>query len=566
MCRSPEILREPTYYVEVMLEKGAIDTSLVSGPVDFSMLRPGTGPSRDLPIVLWLHGGGGSARFLESCQAEFVTCWTESTLPDLAAVTPSAGWSFYLDQPDGERWETFLLDELVPEIRETTGSTEGPLVVGGISIGATAALRMAFRRPELVAAVVAIEPTIEAGTDYHAVPLRDRVHIPASVRRRLWGDPVDEDRWRDNHPLVLADANATAITASRMAIYLECGDQDLFHAQYGTELLHRCLFDAGVSHEYRSVRGGNHVGPSVGPRVIDALRFVGRTLKPADYAPEVLSSLVEVETFAAQVRELESAAGYRQTREIRGPDCKITVHAHGEGPDVVLLPSLGRAGDDFVDLADRLAKNGYRALRPEPRGVSGSSSLLNNLTLDDFADDVAAVIEAFSGRATIVGHDFGGQVAQMVAYLYPDLVSSLVLIAPPGPVQPKPEPATALRRVFVRELSDEEHLEAIALALFADGNDPVVWVNGWYPVLAFAQAEAERHVAVEELWGRLRAETLVLQPTEDRIVLPENARLMAEQLGDLVTIVDVPNAGHALLPEQPEAVATAILAWLRTAR
>ena len=113
-----------------MLEKGAIETSLVSGPVEYSMLRPGTGPSSELPIVLWLHGGGGSSRFLETCQAQFVTCWSESSLPDLAAVTPSAGWSFYLDSQDGtEQWETFLFDELVPNIRRQTGSTNGPLVL-----------------------------------------------------------------------------------------------------------------------------------------------------------------------------------------------------------------------------------------------------------------------------------------------------------------------------------------------------------------------------------------------------------------------------------------------------
>jgi pimeloyl-ACP methyl ester carboxylesterase len=547
-----------------MLEKGAIQTDLVSGPVDFSMLRPGTGPRVDLPIVLWLHGGGGSARFLETCQAQFVTCWTEGSLPDLAAITPSAGWSFYLDQPDGDRWESFLLDELVPEIRRTTGATHGPLVIGGISIGASAALRIAFRRPELVRAVVAIEPTIEASTSFDAVPLRDRVQIPSSIRGRLWGEPVDEARWRDSHPLLLAEENATAIAASKMAIYLECGDQDLFHAQYGTELLHRTLFDAGISHEYRLVRGGNHVGPTVGPRVVDSLRFVGRVLKPADYPPEALSSLVEVETFAAQVRELEAAAGYRETQEVRGPACTISVYRQGEGPPVVLLPSLGRGAADFADLADRLAKNGYRVLQPEPRGLSGSSSLLHDITLDDFADDVAAVIRTGESPATIVGHDFGAQVAQIVAHRYPALVSTLVLMAPPGPVQPKPEPATALRRVFVPELSDEEHLEAVALALFAAGNDPVVWVNGWYPMLAFAQAEAERHVPPEELWDRLRAPSLVLQPAEDRIVLPENARLLAERVVGRVSVVTIPNAGHALLPEQPEAVATAVLRWLRT--
>ena len=550
-----------------MMDKGIIETGLVTGPVDYTVLRPGTGPSEDLPIVLWLHGGGGSSRFLETCKAQFVACWQESSLPDLAAVTPSAGWSFYLDRMDGsERWETFLFEELVPHIRKQTGSTNGPLIIGGISVGAVAGLRLAFKRPDLVTAVVALEPTMEAALHAEDVPLRDRVQMPDSIRSRLFGNPVDAEYWRANHPPVLATENAAAIAASGLAIYLECGDQDLLHAQYGTELLHRQLFDAGISHEYRQVRGGNHVGPSVGPRLIDALRFIGRVLK-SDYEPlQSFDSIVEIETFAAQVRELEEAAGYRQQREVRGPDCMLHVRVQGEGPVIVLLPSLGRGAADFVDLADRLAKAGNRVLSPEPRGLNGSSSMLDDLTLDHFADDVAAVIDSFGGPAVVVGHDFGGLVAQMISYLYPDLVSSLILLAAPGPVAAKPEPATALRRIFIPELSDEEHLEAVALALFAEGNDPVVWVGGWYPMLAFAQADAERHVPPGDLWSRLRRDTLVIQPEHDRIVMSENARLMVEELGDLVTVISVPGAGHALLPEQPEAVAAAILAWLRSHR
>jgi len=49
---------------------------------------------------------------------------------------------------------------------------------------------------------------------------------------------------------------------------------------HGTEFLHRVLFDAGVSHEYRLVKGAEHVGLSIEPRFLDAMSFFGRILNP----------------------------------------------------------------------------------------------------------------------------------------------------------------------------------------------------------------------------------------------------------------------------------------------
>jgi hypothetical protein len=38
----------------------------------------------------------------------------------------------------------------------------------------------------------------------------------------------------------------------------------------------RNLFDAGIGHEFRLVRGADHVAPSLEPRLYDALGFIGR--------------------------------------------------------------------------------------------------------------------------------------------------------------------------------------------------------------------------------------------------------------------------------------------------
>lgn len=546
------------------LVHGELATTLVPGPVEYSTLNPSDGPTRDLPLLIWLHGGGGSRRFLESCKAQFVECWADKSLPAMVVATPSAGWSFYLDRQDGsELWETFLLDEFIPAIRAETGVTNGPVLIGGISVGALGALRLAFKHPDRFQAVVAIEPTVEAALSWDRVSSRDRVHLPQALRAKLFGDPLDHQFWRANHPTALAVTNSTAIAASELSIYLEAGDEDRLHVHYGAELLHRCLFDTGIPHEYRLTRGGNHVGPSVGPRLVDAFRYLGRLLWRT-FEDDSVDAVVELDSFAAQVASLEEQAEYRQRISVRGPVGPLPVELTGQGPAVVLLSSLGRGPADFADLADKLATAGYMAVRPEPRGWTGSSRVLTDLTLADLADDVAAVIQAIGGAPmAVVGHDFGGQVARTLATRHPNLVRNMVLLATPGPVPAKPEPATAHRRTFVPELTTEEHLEAVALAFFAPGNDPVVWVDGWNRTLAAAQLEAQQRTPTEAWSSGGTVDTLIVHSAQDRIVSAESTRRLANELGGKVAVVEVPNAGHALLPEQPEAVAVSVLTWLR---
>jgi pimeloyl-ACP methyl ester carboxylesterase len=56
---------------------------------------------------------------------------------------------------------------------------------------------------------------------------------------------------------------------------------------------------------------------------------------------------------------------------------------------------------------------------------------------------------------------------------------------------------------------------------------------------------------------------LVIQGRDDVIVVPANAKRLAAEFPSRVTVVEVDRAGHALVAEQPEAVANAVLTWLR---
>jgi pimeloyl-ACP methyl ester carboxylesterase len=68
-----------------------------------------------------------------------------------------------------------------------------------------------------------------------------------------------------------------------------------------------------------------------------------------------------------------------------------------------------------------------------------------------------------------------------------------------------------------------------------------------------------------EWWHAGRAPVLDVQPANDVMTPPASRNRYRDEFGaDRVTMTVIPNAGHALLPEQPEAVAKAVLGYLKT--
>jgi pimeloyl-ACP methyl ester carboxylesterase len=129
-------------------------------------------------------------------------------------------------------------------------------------------------------------------------------------------------------------------------------------------------------------------------------------------------------------------------------------------------------------------------------------------------------------------------------------------------VPPAAADQDALLRCFDTTLGADDRLAAIRQAFFAPGNDASVWLDGWDAVLAEAQGAAGRAVPREAWWDGGVAPILVIQGADDVIAPPANAAALATAHPDRVRVTTLPNAGHAALPEQPAAIATAILAWL----
>ena len=161
-------------------------------------------------------------------------------------------------------------------------------------MGGYGAFKIAFARPDLFGAVAALQPLLEPGFRDADVGPRNRLHHSAGGPAQLLGPDRDAALVEANNPANRARANAAEIRDRDLAIYLEVGDDDFINAHDGAEFLHRVLWSLDISHEYRLIRGGDHGGPTLVPRMRDAFRWVGSVL---------------TESRSAESTELDGAVG-----------------------------------------------------------------------------------------------------------------------------------------------------------------------------------------------------------------------------------------------------------------
>lgn len=236
----------------------------------------------------------------------------------------------------------------------------------------------------------------------------------------------------------------------------------------------------------------------------------------------------------------------------------------GFGPTVVLIPSLGRGTEDYDALVQPLVQAGLRLILPEPRGILGSTPLRDTDSLHDMAADIAAIIETEAAApAVLVGHAAGNWAARVLAHDRPDMTRAVALVAAivtnvvPSAVK------VSISASFDTSLPDEQRLSHLRKAYFAPGFDASIWLEGWWPEVASAQRRAAQQTRDQD-WIRVADvhPTLYIGAAEDVISPPPDVTLLRETIGPKADSVVIGDAGHALLPEQPGAVAQALVRWI----
>jgi len=218
--------------------------------------------------------------------------------------------------------------------------------------------------------------------------------------------------------------------------------------------------------------------------------------------------------FAGAQSRVVNVSGYRVHYDVLGPVA---------GPPVVLVHGLGGRAEEWLGLAQYLAKSGHRVYLPDLVGYGSSEMPAEfSYSVPDEAAIVAGFIDAVGlKRVDLGGISMGGWIVQVVASEHPDCVRRLMLFDSAG-IRESPSWDTRLftpaTNAEVRQLNALLYPHPFPVPGFvARDIVRIVDQNGWVIRRAVASMIAGGDTS-EDLLPKLKMPVLIVWGADDRIM------------------------------------------------
>jgi pimeloyl-ACP methyl ester carboxylesterase len=250
---------------------------------------------------------------------------------------------------------------------------------------------------------------------------------------------------------------------------------------------------------------------------------------------------------------------------------RIFWRENGTGEPLLLIMGLGYPSDMWLHIEPKLAAH-HRTIVFDNRGIGRSDSGRGPCLMTTMAADAVAVLDAAGvERAHVFGASMGGYIAQELALQHPRRVRSLILssTACGGEHTVKAE-QVVLDLVKARvNMSPEQGIRVLIPYIYHPATpterieaDLAIRLRTYPSTETYAgQLQAIFEWESYDRLEQLRMPTLVLHGEQDRLVPPQNGRLLAEKIPG-ARLAILPNASHLLFSDQPEETADLILEFL----
>jgi len=242
------------------VEAGTYHSESLGADVRYAVSLPASydaDTSRRYPVVIFLHGLFNDEHdWVErGMQARLDELRAAGKVGDFIVAAPYGANSFYLNGKDGTRYEDAIVKDFLPFVDKTYRTTGSPRdrVIEGISMGGFGALVIAFKHPELFAAVAAHSAAVFEELPRPPASGDQRATFRYQMAAKIFGAPPDEQFFAANNPIGLAAANAAKLGA--LKIYFDVGEQDRYGFTDGNRRLDAALTKAGVAHEFHTAPG-----------------------------------------------------------------------------------------------------------------------------------------------------------------------------------------------------------------------------------------------------------------------------------------------------------------------
>ena len=248
----------------------------------------------------------------------------------------------------------------------------------------------------------------------------------------------------------------------------------------------------------------------------------------------------------------------------------------GTGSPILLLNGWGGSSDSWSpDMITLLAEK-HTVVLVDNRGTGRSGKPEEPYTMEQMSGDAASVLEeAALGRAHVLGFSMGGYIAQALGIYHPLQVRSLILCATtPGAVNRipySPEVASELAKVSDDRLPKRERVKIMVRLLYPESYveprlEQLISEESYdaNPTPVYALRNQSSATASFDAYDRLpqiKVPALVLAGDSDRLIPPENSRLLASRLPNSELHI-LPGLGHGFLKQETAGAMKLILDFI----
>ncbi len=274
---------------------------------------------------------------------------------------------------------------------------------------------------------------------------------------------------------------------------------------------------------------------------------------------------------------MQTIAGFTdRTVNVRGIDVHYLDWGDPAAPPMVLLHGLTGHAHIWDHMAPALAER-FHLLAPDQRG-HGDSGHAATYATTDFVGDLEALVEwwGLSTRFVLMGLSMGGHNAMAYAAAHPDHVSRLIAIDIPPRLKRDPQsswdPVTRPGEPGHPSFTAFEDAVEMARAGTPTAPQENLEYRTWWNLRPLADGRmtfkydplAPMRWTPADLWDALpsiQAPTLLVRGALTQVLPRAVAERMLASIPD-AELIEVPESGHSVPTDRPEALAVVVLDWL----